>query len=45
MVEMIDPIVLRCAVVIFREDGLAREGRCVCCPRVHQEASATDKDM
>ena len=32
-----DPFVLRCAVVIFREDGLALEGGCVFCPRGHKD--------
>ena len=32
---LIDPFVLRCAVIIFREDGLAREGGCIFCPRHH----------
>ena len=33
---LLDPFVLRCAVVIFRQDGLAREGECVFCPCGYQ---------
>ena len=30
---LIDPFVLPCAAVIFREDCIAQEGGCLFCPR------------